>query len=243
MNSPVIFITGAGKGIGEACVLELIKRAHSTNTPPFRPKLFLTARTKSDLDRLAGLAQKAGLACEILAADLAQEPLQAFETCLKVYGRVDACFHSAGVGRFKNLEELTREDLQFVMQTNVEASFLLMQAVYAQMKKQKSGQIQWITSIAAERPFEQSAVYCMSKYAQRGLIDVMRLYGYRDGIRIVEVKPGAVYTPMWGPEVTPEMKSKMMMPEDIAQAMVDALFIPERTTLEEITLRPLHGDL
>jgi sepiapterin reductase len=119
--------------------------------------------------------------------------------------------------------------------------------VYAVMRAQapREGlrvQIQVVTSIAAEQPFLQSSSYCLSKYAQRGLLDVMKLYGRQDGIRILEVKPGAAYTPIWG-EVPPEQLARMMTAEDVAQPMVDALELSSRASLESLTIRPLHGDL
>jgi sepiapterin reductase len=104
------------------------------------------------------------------------------------------------------------------------------------------GQIQVVTSVAAEQPFLQSSTYCLSKYAQRGLLDVMRLYGRQDGIRILEIKPGAAYTPMWG-EMPADQVERMMTAEDVAQPMVDALGLSSRASLESLTIRPLHGDL
>ena len=154
---------------------------------------------------------------------------------------MDTLIHCAGVGRFKDFLKLTAEDLNFVMKTNVEGTFLLMQATYAQMQKQKSGQIIIITSVAAEKAFKESAVYCMSKFAQRGLIEAMRLYAYKDGIRITEVKPGAAFTPMWG-QVPAEMSARMMQASDVGRSIVDALFMPLSASIEEITIRPLHGD-
>lgn len=244
MNSPVILITGAGKGIGKAIVEQIILRKDALGTP----KLMVTSRTLSDLEELQIKVQKAGLACEFLPLDLADDPVKPVVHTVQKFGRVDRVIHSAGVGRFGNFLKLTRDDLEFTMKTNVEASFLFMQAAYAQMKSQKPlqvsyrGDIVWITSVAAEKPFEHSSIYCMSKYAQRGLIEVMRLSARQDGIRVIDVKPGAVETPMWG-EVTPEMSAKMMRAEDIAQAIVDALLLNPRACPEDILIRPIAGDL
>ena len=244
-NETVILITGAGKGIGAALVKQLIKRR--SEIPGL--KLFLTARTQADLESLKASAIASGISCETLSSDLALNPTAAFDACMAHYGRLDVLLHSAGVGRFADFLDLTSDDVNFVLKTNVEASFLLLQKTYAQMKSQTPlqnrklrGQIQWVTSVAAEKPFPQSALYCMSKFAQRGLIEVMRGYGYQDGIRILDIKPGATFTPMWG-EVSTEMREKMMSAESVANSMIYALLLADDASIEEITIRPVGGDL
>jgi sepiapterin reductase len=247
-SPPVILVTGAGKGIGRAVAEGLASRARArVGAAASGVKLLLAARTAADLEALQGGLQGAAVDCGIVACDLAEEPLRPLEACLARFGRVDALIHCAGVGRFKDFLEQTPEDLEFTLRTNVTATFLLLQKTYAAMKVQTPrdglrGQIQVVTSIAAEQPFAQSSTYCLSKYAQRGLLDVMKLYGRQDGIRILEVRPGAAYTPMWG-EMDPAQVARMMGAEDIAQPMVDALALSARASLENITLRPLHGDL
>jgi sepiapterin reductase len=240
----VVTITGAGKGIGHAVARTLAARSRETGSPV---RVMLSSRTESDLLELRGLLESDSIECRILARDLASEPTAPIDECLKHYGRIDALIHCAGVGRFKDFLDQTPEDLEFTLQTNVTATFLLLQRAYGAMKTQPPrdglrGQIQVVTSIAAEQPFLQSSTYCMSKYAQRGLLDVMKLYGRQDGIRILEVKPGAAYTPMWG-EMEKEQIARMMSAEDVAQPMVEALWLSPRASLESITIRPLHGDL
>lgn len=244
LKDAVVLVTGAGKGIGEAIVETILEEKASFSGL----KLFITSRTEGDLKRLEGLAKSAKVPCSFLASDLALHPLAALQACIREYGRIDAFIHSAGVGRFGNFHELTQDDFTYVMKTNTEAFFILMQAVYAQMKSQPKnqsllrGQVQCVTSIAAVQAFEQSAIYCMSKYAQRGLLDVMKLHGRRDHIRILEVRPGATLTPMWG-NVPSDQAQKMMNPQDIARPMVEALLLGAQASLEEITLRPTTGDL
>lgn len=239
----IVLVTGAGKGIGKAFTEILIKTKQSI--PNLH--LVLTSRTENDLLVLKKLAQAQSIPCEIIPAELETIAASLVSQAQDRFGGknetlIHSLVHCAGVGRFEDFLNLTLEDLQFVMKTNVEATFVLLQSTYREMKKQKSGQIQVVTSVAAEKPFAQSGVYCMSKYAQKGLLEVMRLYGYQDGIRICEVKPGAALTPMWG-EVNPEMKQKMMTAENVGQAMLDALLLPSTASVEEITIRPLGGDL
>ena len=241
MNSPVILVTGAGKGIGKAIVENILKRKSELGAP----RLVLTSRTASDLETLQQVSLQAGVKCEVIPLELSQDPVLPVKFAIEKFGRIDQVIHSAGVGRFGNFLEMTREDLEFTMKTNVEASFLFMQAAYAQLKKQEAphrGDLVWITSVAAEKPFEHSSIYCMSKYAQRGLIEVMRCYARKDGIRVIDIKPGATLTPMWG-EVTPDMQSKMMLAEDIAQITVDTLLIHPRASVEDILVRPIAGDI
>ena len=240
----VILVTGAGKGFGRAVAEGLAARSRKSGAPV---QLMLAARTQAELEALAAQLQGGPVECASIACDLADAPTQPLEACLARYGRLDALIHCAGVGRFKDFLEQTPEDLEFTLRTNVTATFLLLQKAYAAMKSQAPrdgmrGQIQVVTSIAAEQPFAQSSTYCLSKYAQRGLLDVMRLSGRQDGIRILEVRPGAAYTPMWG-EMPPDQVARMMAAEDVAEPMIDALALSSRAALEVITLRPLHGDL
>jgi len=161
---------------------------------------------------------------------------------LEHYGTIDCLVNNAGVGRFKALEEITEEDFDYTVSVNLKGTFFLTQALFPAMAEKRSGHIFFITSVAAEKAFKHSSVYCMSKFGQKGLVETMRLYARECNVRITEVMPGAVHTPMWG-EVSDEMRPLMMMPEDIALPVVQAYLQPSRTTVEEIVLRPTGGDI
>lgn len=238
----IILITGAGKGIGRAIALEFAKAAKYN--PDFEPVLVLSSRTRSDLDALARECQAEGAETDIITADLSKtdEVRQLADHIISRYGSIDCLVNNAGVGRFKPLEELTEEDFDTTMNTNLKGTFFLTQSLFASMQKRRSGHIFFITSVAAEKAFETSSIYSMSKFGQRGLVEALRLHARKCNVRITDVMPGAVVTPMWG-EVSDEMQAVMMRPEDIATPVVQAYFQPARTTVEEIVLRPTGGDL
>ena len=238
-----ILITGAGKGLGRAVAEILVERRLEFGAL----QLFLTSRTDSDLMEVADLAERHGVVARTWTGDLADDPLAVLRACQAVFPRLDALIHCAGVGRFGDFAELTAQDVRYVIGINVEATFLLLQETYRIMSAQRPvdgmrGQIQVITSVAAFTPFEQSALYCMSKYAQRGLVEVMRPYCARQRIRLLDVRPGATYTPMWG-EVDDHQRAQMMVARDVANPMVDALLLPSRGSVEQLTIRPIEGDI
>jgi sepiapterin reductase len=238
----VIIITGAGKGIGKAIALDFARA--TGKQAGFNPVLILASRTLADLESVAAECRSYGAEADIFQSDIA-DTLQIdllVSSTLERYGTIDCLVNNAGVGRFKPLAELTEEDFDYTMSINLKGTFFLTQRVFAVMEEKRSGHIFFITSIAAETAFKSSSVYCMSKFGQKGLVEAMRLYAKTCNVRITNVMPGAVYTPMWG-EVPDNMKSVMMMPEDISLPVVNAYFLPHRTSVEELVLRPVCGDI
>jgi sepiapterin reductase len=243
MEDPVIIVSGAGKGIGKSIADALLARSRAETS--FKPRLMLVSRTLGDLTPVQKELVKGGLKAEILEANIGDEsaPNVITQATLKAFGRIDVLINNAGVGRFGNFQDLKAEDLDYVFKINLNGTFLLTQAVFKEMEKQKSGHIVFVTSVAARKPFEQSAIYCMSKFGQQGLVEVLRLYGYKAGVRITNVLPGATFTPMWGTEMPKETIAKMMSPEAIANSIVDAIRLKAPANLDEIVIRPMTGDL
>lgn len=238
----IILITGAGKGIGKAIALEFTRIAKERTD--FDPVLILCSRTPSDLEKISLECKAEGIITDTVQADLSDmtDVKRLSDHTLRQYGAIDCLINNAGVGRFKPLGDITEEDFDYTMATNMKGTFFLTQTLFAAMERKQSGHIFFITSVAAKKAFKHSSIYCMSKFAQRALVETLRLYARKCNVRITEVLPGAVLTPMWG-EVTDDFRSLMMMPEEIARPIVQAYLQPSRTTVEEIVLRPTTGDL
>jgi sepiapterin reductase len=238
----IILVTGAGKGIGRAIALEFARAIR--HHPDFEPVLVLSSRTAADLESISLECRAEGALTDTITADLSNmADVQRLTTHIaERYGRVDCLVNNAGVGRFGSLSDMTEEDFDYTMSTNLKGTFFLTQALFAIMERQRSGHIFFITSVAATKAFKHSSIYCMSKFGQRGLVETMRLYARKCNVRVTDVQPGAVHTPMWG-DVSDQMQALMMMPEDIAAPVVQAYLQPARTAVEEIVLRPTGGDL
>lgn len=238
----IILLTGAGKGIGRAIALDFSSKAQ--NNISFNPVLVLCSRTYSEIAALAEECAELGTKVLPIEADIAKpdDIDRLVRQTLEEFGTIDCLINNAGVGRFKSLTELTEEDFDYTMSVNMKGTFFLTQKVFPIMEKKRSGHIFFITSIAAETAFKNSSVYSMSKFGQKGLAETIRLYGRECNVKITNVMTGAVYTPMWG-DAGNEFKNVMMMPEDIAGPIVDAYLQPPRTSVEEIVLRPVGGDI
>jgi sepiapterin reductase len=238
----IILITGAGKGIGRAIALEFARAIR--HHPDFEPVLVLSSRTTADLESISLECRAEGALTDTITADLSNmaDVRRLTTHIIEHYGHIDCLVNNAGVGRFGSLSDMSEADFDYIIDTNLKGTFFLTQAMFAMMERQRSGHIFFITSVAATKAFKHSSIYCMSKFGQRGLVETLRLYARKSKVRITDVQPGAVCTPMWG-EVSDEMQALMMMPEDIAALVVQAYFQPSRTTVEEIVLRPTGGDL
>ncbi|UZJ40574.1 SDR family oxidoreductase [Prosthecochloris sp. SCSIO W1101] len=238
----IILLTGAGKGIGEAIAHDLSLK--SQKNPSFNPVLILCSRTYRDIAKLSDKCRALGTQAVPIEADIADldDIDHLVEQTSEEFGTIDCLINNAGVGRFKDLKEMTEDDFDYIMSVNMKGTFFLTQKVFSIMEKRRSGHIFFITSVAAEMAFKSSSVYSMSKFGQKGLVEALRLYGRECNVKITNVMPGAVYTPMWG-EAAEELKPFMMMPEDIAGPVVDAYLQPSRTSVEEIVLRPVGGDI
>ncbi len=238
----IILLTGAGKGIGRAIALEFAAKAESIDS--FNPTLVLCSRTHAEVTSLAEECASSGTKAVAIEADIANaaDRNMLLSETLDRFGTIDCLINNAGVGVFKDFTDFSEEEYDYTMSVNMKGTFFLTQQVFPIMEKKRSGHIFFISSIAAEKAFKSSSVYSMSKYGLNGLVEALRLYARECNVRITNVMPGAVLTPMWG-EAGEELKPVMMMPEDIAGPVVSAYLQPPRTVIEELVLRPVGGDI
>lgn len=236
MSKPVVLITGASQGIGEALALEFAKELKGV-------RLALVARTKKNLIRVASRCKKLGAIVEIFPCDVTDEQavLALKKAVTKTFKQVDVLINNAGNFKAASLVDMSVAMFDQLISTNLRSVFLVSQAFIPQMIKRKQGSIFNMSSIAGLIAYPGGAGYSAAKFGVTGLSKVMRSELKAHGIRVTCVYPGATFSPSWKGSNVPE--KRMMPAEDVAKAFYAIYQMSKRTVVEEIVLRPLLGDL
>jgi NAD(P)-dependent dehydrogenase (short-subunit alcohol dehydrogenase family) len=233
--SQVALITGATRGIGLAIARALA--AEGCN-------LIITARDDKALTKLS--RELAATKIKILAhACDVRDPHSVdalFRAARRELRRLDILINNAGIAHANlPVEKLPFPVWKDVLETNLDGMFLVTQAALAVMKR--GGTIVNNLSIAATRVFAGSAAYNASKHAALGLTNTLREELRPKGIRVIALLPGATDTDIWTTLWPQAPRRKMMKPETVAQAVVQAILLPANATVESLEILPTGGAL
>jgi NAD(P)-dependent dehydrogenase (short-subunit alcohol dehydrogenase family) len=149
--------------------------------------------------------------------------------------------HNAGVALVKPLEEIALAEWDTLFAVNVTAPFLLTQRLVPRMPAGSS--IIHILSIAAKTGFPGWSCYCMTKFALEGFSQCIREELRGRGIRVLNIYPAATNTEIWNGVQGEWPREKMLLPEEIGDAVSYALSRPPGVVVENIDLLSLTGRL
>ncbi|MEI7445627.1 MAG: SDR family oxidoreductase [Burkholderiales bacterium] len=187
----VALVTGAGTGVGRAAALALLADGWS---------VVLAGRRAEPLQQVAA-ESGAGARALAVTADVTDPASVAamFDRAVAAFGRLDLLFNNAGVGAPPvNLEDLTLEQWQAAVNTNLTGPFLCTQHAFRIMKAQtpRGGRIINNGSISAHAPRPNSAPYTSTKHAITGLTKSTSLDGRKYDIACGQIDIGNAHTPM-----------------------------------------------
>jgi 3-oxoacyl-[acyl-carrier protein] reductase len=154
---------------------------------------------------------------------------------LDAEGRVDLLVNNAGLGRFGPVDELTGDQWREVLETNLNGPFYFLRAVAPAMKRQGSGWIVNIASLAAKNPFAGGAAYNASKFGLLGMSEAAMLDLRQHGIRVASIMPGSVATEFGGGHAEGDWK---LQPSDIASMVLHLLSYPDNALTSRVEMRP-----
>jgi NAD(P)-dependent dehydrogenase (short-subunit alcohol dehydrogenase family) len=225
-------ITGASRGIGRAIAEKL---AAPDNM------LLLHGRNREALGKTCQLVKARSGKAIPLAFDLRRAAR--VEKMLDAVGPapLDALIHNAGVALVKPLEQISLAEWDTLFAVNVTAPFLLTQRLVPQMPAGSS--IVNILSIAAKTGFPGWSCYCMTKFALEGFSQCVREEVRSRGIRVLNIYPAATNTEIWNSVQGDWPREKMLLPEEIGDAVAYALSRPPGVVVENIDLLNLTGRL
>ena len=224
-------VTGATQGIGRATAWALARAGYPVG---------VCARSPGPVAELVKALRAEGFAAAGQPADVG-DPDQVrglVATVTRELGPVGVLVNNAGIGIFRPFAELTLEDWDATMSTNLRGLFLVTREVLPGMRERKSGFVVNVASLAGKNPLADGTAYAASKHAVLGFTKSLLLEVRKQGVRVMAICPGSVHTAFRG-QPRPNAAS-ILQPEDVAASILAALMLPERALMSEIDLRPAN---
>lgn len=235
LRNHVALITGATRGIGLAIARALVAEGCH---------LILTARDEKALRKISRELSHPKMPVFAQPCDV-RDPHSVdalFRSVRREFRRLDILINNAGIAH-SNLpvDKFPFPVWKDVLATNLDGTFLVTQAALAIMKR--GGTIVNNLSIAATRVFAGSAAYNASKHAAFGLTNTLREELRARGIRVIGLMPGATDTDIWKTLWPQAPRRKMISPDTVARAVVEAILLPPNATVETLEILPTTGTL
>lgn len=228
-------ITGASSGIGRATALAFAQSGID---------LVLVSRSQPKLEEVANEAANFGVETKIYPIDLSEvTQVRSRIAQIATEGAIDILVNSAGMGYTGSLAETSLADWQSVIDLNLTSVFQCIQGVLPGMRQRQRGIIVNVTSVAGHQVFPDWGAYCVSKFGLVALTKTLAEEERAHGIRVVNLAPGSVNTPIWDTETVHANfdRSRMLTPEIVAQSILQTVLLPEQAVIEELRLMPNAG--
>jgi len=207
----VAIVTGAGSGIGRAVAVQLGAEGYC---------VVLVSRGRDSLEATAELVDGETF---VYPADLADADTitTLIEDVLASFGRVDALVHVAGYSELQTIDAITAQTWRQTVDVNLGAAVLLTAGVWPTFKKQNSGVVVNVSSMATIDPFPGLSAYAAAKIGLNLFTSCTAKEGKDIGVRAVSVAPGCVETPMLRAMFDEQMipNDKTLSPEEVADVI------------------------
>jgi 3-oxoacyl-[acyl-carrier protein] reductase len=229
IQNKVAYITGGSKGIGYGIAKKLLSEGM---------RVAITSRT---MDAASAAARSLSddpqriLALQSEVGSMSDE-LKAVQSVMEHFGQLDILIANAGVGLFAQIDQLSEEDWNTTIDTNLTGVFNSVKASLNALKQSK-GYIITIASLAGTNFFANGAAYNASKFGLVGFSQAIMLDLRQYDIKVTTIMPGSVAT-YFDNHVPNEGDSWKIQPEDIGQLVSDLLHMHPRTLPSKIEVRP-----
>lgn len=231
--SETAVVTGAGSGVGRAVARALAVAGWNVACLG-RREAMLRETSEPNPQQLTVFA------CDV--ADAAQVQ-RTFAAVRERLGAIRVLVNAAGINiPRRSLEELSNDDWQSLINTNLNGAFYCVQAVLPEMRLHGSGTIVNVVSDAGLVAHPKAgAAYAASKFGLTGLTQAINAEERGRGIRCCAISPGDIDTPILLKRPSPpppEARGKMLQPQDVAACVMLAITLPDRAIVEQLVIRP-----
>ncbi len=231
-----VLITGASKGMGRAIALNMAANGHH---------LALCARALKELKELKNRIQMDHPLQQVYISQVdcsKKADVQAFaDSALKELGQIDVLVNNVGVFFPSFILDEDDEKLDEHMSINVYAGYYLYKKLAPFMKQRLKGHIFNICSIASTETIANAGSYCVTKAAMLSLNNIMRQEMRKHGVKVTAILPGSTLTHSWeGTTISPD---EFIQPADVALAIEQTMKMSIGANVEQIVLKPIHGQI
>ncbi len=232
-------VTGGGSGIGLGIALALAREGC---------RVVICGRNEEKLKQAAAAHKEQppilARACDVADRGEVGKLVAWFH---REIGALDIVAHAAGINVVRRrMAELDPADFDRVLAVNTTGLFNVLHAVLPEMRKRRQGLIFNISSIAGKRALPLAGpAYAASKFAATALGTAVGLEERANGIRITNIYPGEVDTPLLDqrPVAVPaEKKAVMVHPEDIAACVIAIAKLPPHVVVPELVITPTYQE-
>ena len=195
----VALVTGSSSGIGYETALALARDGYHT---------FASMRDTSKAEELKKTANKENLPITVIELDVDNEAsiVEAIKKVMSDANRIDVLVNNAGYGQFGCTEDVSTDDFRKQFETNFFSVVRIIQEVTPIMRKQSSGFIVNISSVAGRIGLPGSPAYISSKFALEGLGECLRYELGMFGIKTTLIEPGVIKTNFFDSMKIPDSK-------------------------------------
>ncbi len=227
----VAVVTGGSRGIGLEVARALLDRG---------AQVAITATSDRNLRAAESDLQRAGSESGVLAlrADVRRYPEveRALSETIEHFGGMDILVNNAGIGIFRRVADMSLEEWQQVLDTNLTGVFHCCRAALPHLRARGGGWIINVSSLAATNAFQEAAAYCASKAGLNAFSEALMQEVRHDGVRVSYVMPGSVRTEFSGRTLGDD--EWKLSPADVAQVVVDLIAHPSRSLPSRVEIRP-----
>jgi NADP-dependent 3-hydroxy acid dehydrogenase YdfG len=235
LSGKIALVTGASRGIGAAIAQTLAAQGAT---------VVAAARGSNAESSVADIILKGGKA-EAASLDVTDQAAvdAVISATVQKHGRIDILVNNAGTNiKARRMRELTVEDWDRLVRTNLDGAFFCIREVLPQMIARKDGVIVNVNSVSGKRAYPLAgAGYAAGKFGLHALAGCLASEELESNIRVSSIYPGEIDTPILEERPTPvtaEQRAKILKPEDVAAAILWVAGLPPHVSVPELIIKP-----